>query len=70
MVEFDTKRGSVIDITVGTNREVIQLCSKQLSFVKALKIIEMNWESGPGSISLSCIGISHDCLREYIDRVT
>ena len=67
-LESGTGRGSAIVITVGTSEEATKLCSKELRFGGAKKVVEKYWEAGPSSVYMSCAGVDHDRLRECGDR--
>ena len=51
-----------------TSEKATKLYSKRLRFGDALKIVEKYWEVRPGSVCLSCAGISYDCLEKCADR--
>lgn len=63
-----TGRGLTIVIILRNSIKVSKLCSKELRFQKALKVVERYWEAGPGLIYISYVSIGHDCLGECRNR--
>lgn len=67
-LESSTGWGSAIVIIAGTSKDAAKLCSKGLRFGDALKVVENYWETGPGLVCLSCVGVSHDRPRKCGDK--
>lgn len=57
-----------IVIIVRNSVEASKLCSKGLRSGGALKVVEKYWKAGPGSVSMSCVGVGHDRLGKCGDR--
>ena len=59
-LESGTGKRLAIVITMGNSTEASTLCSKELKFGGALKVVEKYWEAGPSSVCISCVGVSYD----------
>lgn len=68
-MEFDTGKRSAIVIIVDINEKASKLCSRELKFRGAFKVVEKYWGAKPSSVYLNCTGMSHDCLGEYKNQL-
>ncbi len=67
-LESENKRRSAIVIMVSNSEEALLLCSKELRFEGAIKVLEKYWEAWPGSVCMSCAVVCYDCLEDYGKR--
>lgn len=59
-LEFETRKGSGIVITVKNNIKASTLCSKRLRLGGVLKVVEKYWEAGTILVCMGCTDVNHD----------
>ena len=67
---MENNKGLAIIITVASNTQTIYFYAKRLRFSRSLKVVDMYWNAGLGSVYPNYCSIRYDWLIKYRERLT